>query len=238
MSIKINSIKKSINGLIRGEDLCKLGEVQGADKLFLNVKGEIDIPVNQSDYIILKGDENFTVGQADIEDNPSLGKKIVIKLNGVDIEIEKAKIEGKDIRLKDQAIGSNSWLYADLDNLPDQKIEDSFTLIVVQGDCFITIPSADDGIIDIEECTNNDRKPPKQQSKYRIKIDGEKYIAKRSHLLGKEILALAGKEWQSFDLQQKLKGGKREVIGPEQKIDLSTKGVERFETVPKEAQQG
>ncbi len=237
MDIKINGIEKSILGLFRGTDLYKLGEVSDADKLFLDIKGEVDIPVTQEDYIILTGGENFTAGKSDISDNPTLKQKISIKLNGVEIELSTPKITGSDIRKKDSTMES-SQLYADISNQPDQYIADDFRLIVGNNTCFITIPFVDEEIIDIEECTKHDRKPPKGQKKYRIKIDGEKYIVERSHLLGKEILALAGKEWQQFGLQQKFKGGKREAIQPEKDVDFANKGVERFETVPKQAQQG
>lgn len=236
-TIKINGIEKSIFGLVGGNDLYKLADISTNDKLFLDIKGEIDIPVKPDDFIIITGGENFTVGQADIADNPAFRNKISIQLNGEKIELEHPKIKGGDICNKDIALESPK-LYADIRNSPDQHIKNGWVLIVRDGDCFITIPTTSDGVIDVEECTKNDRKPPKLQRKYRIKIDGEKYIAEKSDLLGKEILALAGKEWQNFGLQQKFKGGKREEIKPEQKVDFSQKGVERFETVPKQAQQG
>lgn len=236
-TIKINGIEKSIFGLVRGDDLYKLADISDKDKLFLDIKGGVDIPVNQDDFIILAGGENFTVGQADIPDNPALRNKISIRLNGVGMDLGYPKIKGSDIRKNDTALESPK-LYADIANSPDQHIADEWTLIVRDGECFITIPASSDDIVDIEECTKNDRKPPKRQSQYKIKIDAEKYIAKKSHLLGEEILTLAGKEWQVFNLQQKFKGGKREAIAHDQDVDLATKGVERFETIPKQAQQG
>lgn len=236
-TIKINGIEKSISGLVSGSVLYDLADITNKDKLFLDIKGELDIPINKEDYIIIIGGENFTVGQADIPDNSELKNKISIKLNGKSIELSYPKIKGSDICKKDTDLELPK-LYVDIQNSPDRHIEGDWNLIVRGGMCFITIPASPDDIVDVEECTKNDRKPPKRQSKYRIKIDGEKYISERPHLLGKEILALAGKEWQNFDLQQKFKGGKREAIKPEQEVDLSTKGVERFETVPKQAQQG
>lgn len=235
--IKINGVEKSILGLAKGQKLCDLAEVSDKDRLFLDIKDEVDIPINQNDYIILAGGEIFTVGQSDIEDNPTLRQKISIQLNGEEIVLSVAKITGHDIRKEDITMES-SKLYGDISNQPDQLIKDDFRLIVKHKDCFITIPSSEDGIIDVEECTKHDRKPPKGQNKYRIKIDGDKYITTTSHLLGKGILDLAGKTWQEFGLQQKFKGGKREVIDPNHDVDFSAKGVERFETIPKHPQQG
>lgn len=214
-TIKINGTEKSIFGLVKGDYLYKLAGISNNDKLFLDIKDEVDIPIEKDDFIIISGGEKIIVGQADIPNNPKLRNKISIQLNGVNIELDRPKIKGGDICKKDTALESPK-LYADITNSPDQYIEDVWTLIVRGDEHFITIP----------------------KNKYKIKIDGEKYITEKSHLLGKEILALTGKEWQKFDLQQKFKGGKREPIKPEKKVDLSIEGVERFETVPKQAQQG
>lgn len=237
-TIKINGVEKLINSLVRGVDLYTLAKVSSPDKLFFDIKNEVDIPIAQDDYVILVGDENITVGQADIPDNPNLKQKISVNLNGENIAIHTAKITGQEIRKNDTAIGNNSWLYADLKNSSDQKIEDNFRLIIKNKDCFITIPASGDNIVDIEECAKHGRKPPKKQSKYKIKIDGKKYTADTYHLLGAKILDLAGKTSQNFGLQQKFKGGNRKTIEPSQKVDLATPGVERFETIPKNIQQG
>lgn len=237
-TIKISSKEYNIQSVLtKGADLYLLAEILGEDKLYLDIKGEVDIPISQEDYIILLGGENFTTGQSDITDNPELRKPVKLNLNGFSITLSKPKVTGKEIRENDKVL-SNSKLYADLSGLPDQSIDDDCRLIIRDKDCFITAPVTDDGSIDVEECTKNDRKPPKKQNKYKIKIDGEKYIADTSHLSGAQILALASKAWQEFSLQQKFKGGKREAIAPDQEVDLATQGVERFETVPKNPQQG
>ncbi|WP_424946014.1 multiubiquitin domain-containing protein [Candidatus Spongiihabitans sp.] len=236
--IKVNGNEYDIqSGITKGDNLYSLAEIVGEDKLYLDIKGEVDIPIAANDCIIILGGEDFAVGKSDIPDNPELRKPINLNLNGANIALSKHKITGKEIRENDKVL-SNSKLYADLSGLPDQPIDDNCRLLIRDKDCFITIPVADDGIIDVEECAKNDRKPPKKQRQYKIKIDGEKYIADASHLSGKKILALAGMTWQEFGLQQKFKGGKREAIAPDQKIDLATPEVERFETVPKSPQQG
>ena len=235
--IKINEIEKSILGLVQGKDLYALAKISDKDRLFLDIKDGTDIPIAKDDYIILGGGESFTSSQSSIEDNPPLRQKISIQLNGEKIELSTAKVTGRDIRKKDITMESSS-LYADISNQPDQRIEDHFKLVVENNDCFITIPLFEVDVIDVEECAKHDRKPPKGQNKYSIKIDGDKYTTKTSHLPGKEILELAGKTWQEFSLQKKFRGGKREIIKPDTDVDFSAKGVERFETVPKHPQQG
>ena len=238
IKIKIKGKEYKISqGLTLGSDLYSLAKLADDDKLLLNIKNEVDISVSKGDYIILKGDEQFVIGKSDVEDNPKLKQSISLKLNKDDITIDKPKITGADIRKKGNVFDNSCWLYVDLPDCPNQLIKDGFNLIVSSNDCFITIPVFE-GAIDIEECTKHDLKPPKHQQKYRIKIDGKKYTVPNSHLSGKEIIALTGKEWQRYDLQQKFKGGKRVAIEPRDNVDFSTHGVERFETVPRQAQQG
>jgi hypothetical protein len=52
------------------------------------------------------------------------------------------------------------------------------------------------------------------------------------------ILNLVDKAVDKWHLQIKLKGGEREVLDPDKKIDLTRPGIERFETVPKECSNG
>lgn len=238
ITIKIDGEEYSIqSGLTKGDDLSSLVKISSEDKLYLDIKDEVDIPIEADDHIIILGGENFSVGKSDIPDNPGLRKPINLNLNSANIALSKPKITGKEIRENDKVL-PNSKLYVDLPGLPDQPIDDNCRLVIKDKDCFITIPVSEDGVIDVEECAKNDRKTPTNQHQYKIKIDGEKYIADSSHLTGKQILALAGMRWQEFSLQQKFKGGKREAIDLDKKVDLATPEVERFETVPKNPQQG
>ncbi|NVN97362.1 multiubiquitin domain-containing protein, partial [Candidatus Nomurabacteria bacterium] len=92
--------------------------------------------------------------------------------------------------------------------------------------------SIDDDIIDIEWCTINDHEVPKGR-KYRIKIDGDKYIVNQECLSGREILIIAGKTPPDrFQLRQKFKGGKVVTIAYDQKVCLTEPGIEKFKTLP------
>ena len=129
-------------------------------------------------------------------------------------------------------------LFADLEDSVDALIQSDFTLVIQENDSYFTIPSNDDETIDLEECSRKDRKPPKGQKIYKIKIDGEKYKVEEEKMKGTEILGLAGKTYDEWSLNQKFCGGRRVPVKPEDFVDFTQKGIERFETVRKQAQQG
>ncbi|MCP4145029.1 MAG: hypothetical protein GY752_07060 [bacterium] len=78
---------------------------------------------------------------------------------------------------------------------------------------------------------------PKRVKYYLIKVDKEK-IRVQSPIPAKEILIAAGLDPCEYHLQQKFRGGKRMKLEPDQEVDLRKPGVERFESVPKEACNG
>jgi hypothetical protein len=87
-------------------------------------------------------------------------------------------------------------------------------------------------IIDIEEFSKENKQIPKG-CKYKIKVDKAKYIVDSSTITGKEILELAGKtphtKWM---LNQRVKGGGVVKIGYDEVVDLTTPGIEKFQTLP------
>ena len=129
-------------------------------------------------------------------------------------------------------------LFADLEGSVDALIHSDFTLVIQECDSYFTIPSNNDDSIDLEECAKKDRKPPKGQEFYKIKIDGKKYTVEEEKKMGSEILGLVGKTYEEWSLNQKFCGGRRVPIKPEDFVDFTQKGIERFETIRKQAQQG
>ena len=77
-----------------------------------------------------------------------------------------------------------------------------------------------------------------EQGKYEIKIDNKLVVVERGKLTGREILALVRKDYTEWTLNQKLRGGRRKPIEPDQEVDITRPEIERFETVKKQAQQG
>ena len=209
--------------------------------LYLNQDKDIDIPLLPGDYIIIHGGEKILVGDinTDIGENPNVRNPVRLNLNGKQLEsdIKQAKLTGNELRKFDTELDS-SKLFADLSGQVDVFIQDDWLLVVQEKDCYITIPLGDDDAIDLEECARNNRKPPKGQECYKIKIDGEKYRVNKPMLTGLAILALVEKTFGDYSLNQKFHGGLRKPVEVDQEIDFTQLGVERFETAPKLAQQG
>lgn len=92
-------------------------------------------------------------------------------------------------------------------------------------------------VVDLEEYACSGKPIPKKVKYYLIKVDKEKFRV-QSPITAEKILIVAGLDPCEYHLQQKLAGGKREKLEPNQIVDLSKPGVERFESVPKEACNG
>lgn len=93
-------------------------------------------------------------------------------------------------------------------------------------------------IIDVEDYAKEGKTVPKGK-KYRIRVDGEKYVTDKEVLTGREILELARKTpVERFQLNQKLKGGQVKRIEHNESVDLTAKGVERFMTIPLDQTEG
>lgn len=91
--------------------------------------------------------------------------------------------------------------------------------------------------IDVEEFAKAGRPVP-HGCRYRIRIDRERFIVDEPCLTGTEILDLVDKSPCEFMLSQKLRGGEVRKIGPDDKVDLTKPGVERFMTLPLDPTEG
>ena len=224
------------SGLVSASDLYEIADCI-EERLFLSREDGIDIPLLSGEYLLIHGGERFVAGKSSIEDNPPLRNEIRPEFNGSrNLALPKAKITGKALKERDDKFPQGR-LFADIEDGVDVEIADDTTIIVQDADSYFVIPPASDDAIDIEECGKNDRRPPKGH-KYRIRIDGEKHTVASAEITGAGILELVGKRDDEWSLNQKLHGGKRERIGPNDPVDLSRPGIERFETVRQQAQQG
>ncbi|MCY3982776.1 MAG: multiubiquitin domain-containing protein [Roseovarius sp.] len=210
-------------------------------RLFFSQSDEIDIPLDSSSFLVIKGQESFVTGESQIEDNPSLRNSIQLRFNGKPGPVmPRAKVTGKELKAFDAA-HSAGRLFLDIGNGPDVEIADDMRILVQEGNLFFVIPAGDNpGVgepIDVEECSRHGRAPPKGQN-YRIRIDREKCVVKEEKVTGTRILALVNKNPEEWALNQKFGGGKRERIEADGIVDVSQPGLERFETVRRQAQQG
>ena len=233
-------------GLKKVDELYEKSGIKPDKKyLYLNKSRDIDIPLLPNEHIIIHGGEDIFADNIneDIGDNPAIRNPVRFELNGNKIEqgLERVKVSGKDISCRDEELESPK-LFVDVAGKTDDYVEDDMTLVVQENDVYFTVPFSDDESIDLEECAKQGRRPPKVKNpkvqKYKIKIDREKYKVKKQKMEGSEILSLAGKTHSEWSLNQKFSGGRRISIEPDEIVDFSQEGIERFETVMRQAQQG
>ena len=213
----------------------------GGQQVFLNRADGIDIPLSLGEYLVIHGGEQFVVGESCIENNPPLRNQLRPKFNGsYSLALSAAKVTGKILKEQDDKFPQGR-LFVDVVGGVDLEILDDMTILVQEADSYFVIPPAANSeggsTIDIEECGKQERHPPKGHQ-YRIRIDGAKYIVESTEITGSNILGLAGKRPDEWSLNQKLHGGKRDRIAPSDLVDLTQPGIERFETIRKQAQQG
>ena len=239
--IEINGRKQAVqHGLVDAAELYRLADC-GEDRLFLNRPDDIDIPISPSDNLIVHGGEAFVTGGGDVEDNPPLRNPIRPRFNGGEgPALATAKITGRELRASDPEIPQGR-LFADIEDGVDAEIPDEMTVVVQDTDSFFVIPAGDtpedDPAVDIENCGKHGRRPPKGH-RYRIRVDREKYVVPTADIAGADVLALVSKTPEEWSLNQKMHGGRRIRIRPDEIVDLAQPGIERFETVRRQAQQG
>jgi hypothetical protein len=92
--------------------------------------------------------------------------------------------------------------------------------------------------VDLEQLAKAGSKPPKAK-RYRIRIDDQFYVVNQPSMTGAELLKLAGKTPpENFILTQKLRGGVIKTISLSEVVDFTTPGIERFNTLPRQVQEG
>jgi len=95
----------------------------------------------------------------------------------------------------------------------------------------------DPEIVDLEEFAKAGREVPRNR-RYQIRIDRERFVVNRSTITGREILALVNKQPEDYLLHQRLRGGATRTIEPDDTVDLTGPGPERFMTMKRETQEG
>lgn len=206
--------------------------------LFLERDGEEPTPLAPSDHVLLRGGERLTKGPVAAIDTPRTSKQIRPTLNGQVVELEDAKVTARAIKANDGEF-PNGRLFVEAVDDVDVEVRDDMTVVVRETDTYFVIPPSADGgdVVDLEECAKHGRRPPRGHT-YRIRVDGAKFTIASATTTRAEVLALVNKNAQDWSLNQKLRGGRRLRIEQDDVIDLCKPGVERFETVRRQAQQG
>ena len=71
-------------------------------------------------------------------------------------------------------------------------------------------------------------------SRYKVSIDGEKFVVGTSQPTGRELLHLVGKRPCAFELIEENAHHENDVIEPDEKVDLRKHGLKGFITAHKE----
>ena len=224
-------------GLHRVDELCALtGESE--QPLFLERGDEPATPLDPSDHILLRGGERLVEGGVVGEDGCRLSQPIHPTFNGQALELDCAKANGRMLKANDAEF-PNGRLFVESADEVDVEIADDVTVVVREEDVYFVVPPLSDGgnVIDLEECGKHDRRPPRGH-RYRIRVDGDKFTWETATITGAQVLALVDKNDRDWSLNEKLHGGRRARIEPDTVVDLCKTGVERFETVRRQAQQG
>lgn len=92
-------------------------------------------------------------------------------------------------------------------------------------------------IIEIEEYARTGKEVHKGK-KYRIRVDKEYFVLHQHTITGREILALVHKTPDKYHLYQHFHREHTKPVQPDQVVDLTAKGVERFSTMKIENTEG
>jgi hypothetical protein len=93
--------------------------------------------------------------------------------------------------------------------------------------------------IDIEEYAKAGKPVPPHAHRYRFRVDRDYFTTTKHKLPGREILIIAGKiPPERFALRQRHHGGQVTSVGLEDTVDLTTPGIERFTTIPRDQTEG
>jgi len=145
VAIEVDRQARSIvPGAARGQDIIDLAGITGTEQVLLEVQGDVDIPLSASDIVFIRGGEKFSVGDGSpvVDDNPSIRKPVQLALDDQVLTLGgppfKAKIIVRDLKA---IIGAgNHDLWADLDGLADELLEDDDRLVLQPQDKFFTVP--------------------------------------------------------------------------------------------------
>jgi hypothetical protein len=92
-------------------------------------------------------------------------------------------------------------------------------------------------VVELEEFARQGKQPPHAKH-YAFRVDKQRIVVDTPRIDGTDILAKVEKTPAQFKLYQHIRGHQPILIGPDQVVDLTAKGVERFTTMPKDTTEG
>ncbi len=244
-------------GLVSGNRLRDLAGVADDHPFALVRDAGPGTPLSASEVVLLRGGESFVATDASEDATSGPPSPVTPEFNGSrEVVVEDGKVAAEDLAKRDPEVACGR-LFAtvsenpsedpnqDQHQAPDEglhvEIAVGTTIVVQSTDSYFVVPHPEDApdetFIDIEECTKYERPPPRWH-RYRIRVDHKKFVVEKRVVSGAEVLGLVEKRPADWALNQKLRGGRRIRIEAHEEVDLAEPGVERFETVRRQAQQG
>lgn len=85
--------------------------------------------------------------------------------------------------------------------------------------------------VDVEACTTAGVRPPRAR-RYQIRVDRDTVVMNEPTPTGREVLEAAQRlPATQYQLYLKLRGGQTRAVALDEKVDLTSPGVERFQTI-------
>jgi len=92
--------------------------------------------------------------------------------------------------------------------------------------------------VDLEQHAKSGKNPPRAK-RYRIRVDDRFFVVTQHSMTGREILILAGKTPpEAYILTEKCKGGALHTVELDEVEHFTKHGIERFNTLPRQVQEG
>lgn len=137
---------KTVAGLVKGAEVRTLANIPPEEHLVINRLHALDIPVKDSDYLVLTGGEQLVTGRNGhmLPDNPCLGKPITITVNDNAFELKHAKLTLAELR---ELAGADTTdgVFLEMAHSADEPLANVEHLVVQDGDAFITVPCGNVG---------------------------------------------------------------------------------------------
>lgn len=139
-------------GVIPGTTIYQLSSVNaGSHHLLLEIPDDRDVPLLQSDFIVIGGGERFSVSEGSpADENPALRKGLRPIMNEQKLEatqaLRHAKLGFSGLAELDPNFEAGDGVFVELHDIPDVQIMPDMHLIVQNHDRFYTSPCGNVGL--------------------------------------------------------------------------------------------
>lgn len=139
-------------GLIFGKQIRSLANVPEDHQILLELKHELDLPVLDTDAVVVEGGEEFSVGKKGqhLPDDPPVTPPLKIIINKQEFASGHRKLTGQQIKELAKAEIAGNLVYIDIPHLADEQLGDAVRLILKHHPEFIIAPCGNVGLGGLE----------------------------------------------------------------------------------------